>query len=195
MNALAKSNMGYVLAPPQNMPTAPIGSTFELSGRIAKKNNVVIDFDSLTQVIGVDSQIPSDAINVFSELLDIIKAMLVSNFDEKVLFYELISNHLVDIGQNPLEVLRNHKYEKNLESIFSGILENDISNYSMHFSSPLDTTDDVNWHDIQIQPSRRADKFFSVVTVYRKSKKQKVDKFVENMEENLRKIFDILKTK
>jgi len=194
LKALAQANLGYVLAPPPKVPSIPIGTSLDWSGIIAKKNNVLVDIDSVSQIIGVDSQNPMDTFNVFSEVLDIIRVSLVPNLDEYQFFYELISNHTVETGQNPLEVLRNYG-NSNLENSISEIWEEPLSNYSIHLSSTTNTVNATSWYDIKIQPTTlQSNKIFDVMTVYRAPTKEQVDKFIQNIDEKLSKIFAMLTT-
>lgn len=189
MSTIAKSNLGYVLAPPPK-GNAPIGISADWAGIIAKKGTTLIDFDSVTQLIGVDGADSTECTNVISELLDIIHAWLEPELDEKIQFYELIASHSIQTGKNPLESLRNQKFQNEIESSISQIMGYEYSNFSIHLSSPLNKIDDPTWHDIRIQPqSRRPDKEYDVLTVYRKLKLEQVVKFTNSLEENIAATF------
>lgn len=105
LSALAKSNRGYVLAPPPKGPQPPIGTSIDWAGTIGKKGNILLDFDSLTQLIGVEGSDPVESVNVFSELLEIIKTSVEPKIDDFLNFYELVSSYTVETGENPLEKL------------------------------------------------------------------------------------------
>lgn len=191
LNALARVNLGYTLAPPPKTPV-PVGTNLDWSGVIAKKNNVLVDIDSVSQMIGVDSQNPVDAVTIFSEILDIIRVSLVPDLDEHQFFYELISNHVVEIDQNPLELMRKHGNSDIIDSV-SEILEESFSNYSVHLSSVGNTVNSTTWYDLKIQPTTlQSNKSFDVMTVYRKPTKESIDKFAQNIDQKLHSIFDVL---
>jgi len=191
MKTLERTNMGYVLPPPPN-PNVFIDE-LDAAGPIAKKGNTTIDFDSVSQVVGVNGLDAIEVINTFSELWDIVKETLEPNIDKRVNFYEYISKHTVDNDQNPLEILGKKKYENGLSDTISEILQEKSSNYSIHICSPDIPVDNPNWYDIQIRPhGRRPEKLFEISTVYRKPEKDKVEKFVKNREDRIRDIFKIL---
>ena len=192
MNALARTNLGYILSPPPKAGI-PIGISLEAGGLIGKKGNTSIFFDSSLQVLAVEGLDYMETINVFSEIIDIIKSTLVPDSDKKVIFYEIISNHNVEIGQSSMKILGKQRFEGGLNESISKILGEEVSNYSIHMCSTSEKIDDPNWFDIQIQPfNRRPDVAFDVITVYRKSEKDMVDKFGKTLEDNLKKIFEFL---
>lgn len=193
LSALARTSSGYTLAPPPRV-NIPVGTSIDASGIIAKKGNSIINFDSVLQVLAVEGQDPVEIITVFSEIIDIIKTVLVPELEKNTVFYELIANHTVEIGQSSMKVLGKQRLEGTFNEFVSKTLGEEVSNYSIHISSsPTGKIDDPNWFDMQIQPfNRRPDVAFDVMTVYRKSERSMVDKFGKTLEENLRKIFEFL---
>ncbi len=189
LSALSKTNLDYVLSPPPKTPLAPIGSVLDWSGTVGKKGNVSLVFDSLVQNIGVDGSDPIESLNVFSEILDIIKTSLEPKNDKFVNFYELISNYSVETGQSPLEKLAEINPEGGLYDKIQGIIQEPVSSYSLHVCSSGKKIESTDWFDIKIQPKpRNAEKTFDIMAIYRSKEKSKVDSFVTNIEEYFQKI-------
>lgn len=193
-NALAKTKMDYILIPPPKTPPTPIGASLDWTGIIGKKGNVAIQFDSVTQVIGVEGNEPAESVNVFLEILDIIKASLEPTIDDNAIFYELSAQYSIETGESPLESLGKIKPEGKLHENIEKIIQEPVSNYDFHIYASDKKIQSTDWLDIQIQPATRgSEKTFIVLVVYRNKDKSKVEKFVSNHEDYLRKIFNELK--
>jgi len=193
LNALARTNLGFVLAPPPKTLLTPMGASLDWSGVVGKKGNIGVEFDSLTQIIGVEGSDTTELTNVFSEVLDIVKASLESTIDDYALFYELISNYSIETDESPLERLGKIKPEGNLHEKIKDIIQEPVSTYNFHICSSDKKIQSTEWSDIRIQPAtRRSERTFDVMTVYRSKDKSKVEKFTSNYDDNLRKIFDEL---
>ncbi|MCH8915847.1 MAG: hypothetical protein IIA82_08415 [Thaumarchaeota archaeon] len=192
-NALARTKMDYVLIPPPKTGPTPIGVSLDWNGIIGKKGNVAIQFDSLPQVIGVDGSDLNESINVFLEILDIVKTSIEPTIDENAIFYELLSNYAIETGENPMERLGKIKPEGNLNEKIKNIIQEPVLNYGFHIYSSDKKIQSSDWFDINIQPAARSsEKTFDVMTVYRNKDKSKVEKFVSNHDDYIRKIFDEL---
>lgn len=193
INSIARTNLGYVLAPPPKLPPPPLGGSFDWSGVVGKKGNVVIEFDSVSQVIGVDGRDISELINVFSEVLDIVKVSIEPGLENQAIFYELVSNYSVETGENPLERLGKIKPEGGLNEKINNIIQEPVLTYNFHIYGEDKKIQSTEWFDINIQPiTLKSTKTFDVMTVYRSKDRSKVEKFVSNYEDYLRKIFDEL---
>lgn len=193
LNALSRSNMGYTLAPPPKTPPTPVGATLDWSGLVAKKGNVMLEFDSISQVIATEGNDTTESMNVFSEVLDIVKASIEPTMDDYAHFYELISNYSIDIGKEPLEMLGKLNPEGGLYDKLKDILQEPVSTYSLHIYSSDKKVESPDWFDMNIQPvTRKWNKSVDVMTVCRNKDKAKVEKFVSNYDDNLKKIFDEL---
>jgi len=193
LNALARTSLGYILAPPPKIPPTPIGLSLDWSGIIGKKGNVALEFDSISQIIGVEGSDSAESMSVFSEILDIVKASIEPTIDDYANFYELISNYSIETGEKPLERLGKIKPEGKLDEKIKDIIQEPVSAYSFHICSSDKKIQNTDWFDINIRPTtRRSEKTFDVMTVYRSKDKSKVEKFTSNYDDNIRKIFDEL---
>lgn len=191
--ALARTNTGYILAmqPRINMP---VGAAFDPVGTIAQKGNSFINFDPAVQILAVEGPDHLQVIEIISEVIDIISAALVPNFERKAVFYEILSNHIIEIGKNSLEILGKYPPSR-IDAFISSTIGEEVSNYSIHVATKTGKIDDPNWFDIRIQPyNKRPEVAFDATIVYRKSKKSEVDKFGRALEDNLKKIFEFLPT-
>jgi len=189
-NALAKAKMDYVLIPAPKALPSPMGADLDWTGIIGKKGNVSILFDSVSQIIGVDGSDTTEVANVFLEILDIVKASVESTIDENATFYESYSSYSIETGESPLEKLGKIIPEGGLNEKIKNIIQEPVSNYGFHVYSTDKKIQSSDWFDISIQPAtRRSEKTFVVTTVYRNKDKSKVEKFVSNHDDYLRKIF------
>jgi len=186
---LARTNFGYVLAPPPKAVNPPIGATLDWSGIVAKKGNISLYFDSLSQILGVEGATSDECINVFSEVLDIIKTT-EPEIDNHAFFYELISNYTIETGKSPLQTMGKIKPEGKIYDTISEMFQIPIATYSLHLFSLGEKIESTSWFDFKIQPvTTKSAKVYDVMVVYRDKEKSKVDKFFTNLEENVRKTF------
>jgi len=193
LETLTKTNMDYVVSPPPKTPPVPLGQSLDWSGRVAKKGNVFLDFDSISQLIGVEGKEPIESVNVFSEVLDVVKASLEPKLDDHAHYYELISSYSIETGENPLEILGKINPQGELHEKVKEIIKEPVSTYGFHICTSTKKVEDADWFDIHIQPTtRRWNKTFDVMTIYRSKDKSKVDKFTNNYDDYIRKIFDEL---
>lgn len=189
LNSIAKTNLGYVLSPRPKTPI-PMGATLDWSGTIGKKGNVLLSFDSLTQLIGVDGAQIEECGNVFSEVIDIIKTTMEPEIDNNIFFYESVSNYTIETGKSPLEVLGKIKPEGKTYEVISEILQQPVASYSLHLFSPEKKVQSTEWFDFRILPvTLKSEKVYDVTVVRRSKDKSTVDKFLSNLEEFIRKIF------
>jgi len=192
LETLTKTKMDYVVSPPPKTPPVPMGQSIDWSGRVAKKGNVFLDFDSISQLIGVEGNEPIESVNVFFEVLDIVKASLEPKLDDHAQFYELISSYSIETGESPLERLGKINQSGLCEKV-KEIIKEPVSTYGFHICTSTKKIEDADWFDIHIQPTtRRWNTTFDVMTVYRSKDKSKVDKFTKNYDDYIRKIFDEL---
>ena len=191
LNNLARTNSGYVLAPPPKTPVGrPMGATLDWSGTIGKKGNVLLSFDSISQIIGVDGTQIEECVNVFSEVLDIIKTTMEPEFDNHAIFYESVSNFSIETGNNPLQVIGKIKPEGKTYDVLSKIFQESIATYSLHLFSPDKKIESTDWFDFKIQPvTLKSEKVYDVMVVNRNKDKSNVDKFLSNLEESIRNVF------
>ena len=189
MGVLAKSNTGYLVSPPPRGPRPPVGTRFDAVGIIARKGNCTIDFDSVTQIIGVEGPDPREVIATLFDVESIIQRDLKLNIEENIRFYEIMSNYQVETGNNPLKVLGNIRQPKEMYDSISGILNEEITNQSIHISSRSDTIETPNWFDISIRPlPNRSSKTYDVMIIFRRSKKGEVAEFLKSIENKISNI-------
>lgn len=193
-NALERTGAEYFSVPiPRSPGPPPIGAALDWNGIIAKKGNTTIDFDSVAQVIGVEGDDTTELISVFSEVLDIVKAAIEPTIDENTVFYEFHSNYNIETGESPLERLGKIHPENNLNEKIKDIIQEPVSMYNFHIYGSNNKIQSSDWFDINIRPTtKKSEKVFDIMTVHRSKDKSKVDKFVSNYDDTLRKIFDEL---
>lgn len=189
LGSLVKMNMGYVVAPPPKTPPVPLGQTLDWAGIVAKKGNILLEFDSSAQIIGTEGSDPIESVNVFSEVIDIVKTTLAPDIDKYAHFYELISNYSIETDEKPLELLGKIDFS-GLNKKITEIIQEPVSTYGYHFCSSNKDIENTDWFDVNIQPTtRRWGKTFDVLTVYRSKDKSKLDTFTTKYDEYIKQIF------
>jgi len=83
--------------------------------------------------------------------------------------------------------------ENNLNEKIKDIIQEPVSMYDFHIYGSDYKIQSSDWFDINIRPTtKKSEKVFDIMTVYRSKDKSKIDKFVSNYDDTLRKIFDEL---
>lgn len=187
---LARLNAGYSLSPPPRILKPPIGAKLDWSGQVATKDNITIDFDSISQTIVAEGKIPVDAARIFTEIDEIIKSNLNLNLEENIRFYEVTFSYSIKTGKNPLKTLGKIKPEDKLYDSLEKILNEPISNYSLHFCKQTESVDSPDWFDLRISPvASKSMSTFEVIGVYRNKNRSKVIDFSTNSENIVSQIF------
>lgn len=187
---LTRLNADYSLVPIPRGAKPPIGAKLDWSGQVARKDNVTIDFDSISQTIAAEGKNPSDTARIFTEIDEIIKSNLYLNLEERIRFYEVTLSYSIKTGKNPLKTLGKIKPEGKLYDSLEKILNEPISNYSLHFCKQTKSVESSDWFDLRIHPvAPKSMSVFEVLAVYRNKNRSKVVDFSTNIENIISQIF------
>jgi hypothetical protein len=185
----ALAQRGFAPAPQRrNIPEAPFGTTFDLSGVIARRGGVSIGLDGNVQLLNASGSNPSEVASAFNDLINIVRQNLGINPDTNLRFYECTSTIYAQSGNNPLQNLNNIGSGETL-SRFGTILNLDVRTYSLHIGSPSDTVNRPDWFDMNIHPvSNKSNSTYGILTVFRRSVMDEVMEFLSHIEERVREI-------
>lgn len=193
IDSLVRSNRGYILLPPPRMPRPPIGARLDAAGTLARKGNAVIDFDSAPQILGVESPIPREAIEVLTETEELLKLNTNFTAEDHYRFYECISNYSAQTGKNPLNIFNKIKPEGELFSSIKNIINEPIATFGLHMCMPSETIEQNNWFDIKIQPDvNKSSTMYDILMIYRNKDRTKVANFLANAEKYIAEIITAL---
>jgi len=194
INALARSNTGYMVAPRRG-PTPPLGSRLDAVGPIARKGETTIDFDYVSQIIGVNGSNPREVTATLAEVESIIRDDLKINIDENIRFYESSSNYQVNTGKNPLKELAKITAPKDLYSSLSDILGMPIAAQALHISQKSETIENPEWFDMDIKPlPHRATYLYDVTTIFRRLTRSPVVEFLISIESITTKLLQTIES-
>lgn len=190
LSSLARTQSGYTLAQPPKSPKPPVGAKLDWAGPIARKDNVIIDFDGLPQIMGAEGKSPNDVVRIFSEVENTLYALGLK--EENIRFYEAVANYSVETSKNSYEVMSKIKPQGDLFEKLERIFNEQIFSYAIHFRNKGDTVERHDWFDMRIQPSGGKSSVFDIVTVFRNKEKSKVTSFLSNIEKSMEQIFQNL---
>jgi hypothetical protein len=186
LSALSKA--GYGITPRRDIPQPPIGAKIDISGVLARKGQVVVNVDTNSQTIAAQGPSPWEVAAIFDELDRILNTELSINTRENSKFFECSSSYNIIPTNSPMRSMS--KIDRpELNSKFASILDQDITNYSLHICSPAKTVNQPNWFDMEIRPvGNKSDTTYELFSVFRKTEKTVVSNFLHSIEEKIRNI-------
>jgi len=183
IHALAKN--GYELSPARNIPPAP--ARIRYGGEIARKKESVVVVESDRSELGVVSRTLQEAKSSFEELAKVIESELGFKLYEKVCFYLFSVHYKVDTGKAPREQIPKTENKEFIEKL-SKILGEDIVSFSLRIARKKAVPNQESWFDIAIDPDILNEKLYHIGVVFRDPEKDKTEKFVNDLENNLLEI-------
>ena len=106
-------------------------------------------------------------------------------------YYEVLSWYVVKPVKSPLEMIRNREWGELYKRV-SSILGVRVHPYVISFVVAGRGPKDREWLDVRLYPDPALPGMFGVEIVYRDEKMEKVVSFIEEMENNIRKIIKVL---
>jgi uncharacterized protein YuzE len=173
--------------PPVPLPT---GLRVYLTGTIARKNNILIDIDENRNLVGASGESIENAIQIFSEILSMLREDFVVNLDTELNYVELIAHYLIKSSNNPFEILQNCSGMK-FKDIFQKILGTQVSEYrySIVPSGILPTS--RNWFEISISPKLTLPtQAYWVEVIFRNTTHETVTAFASNLNSTISNIIN-----
>lgn len=189
------SRAGYTSTiPPQ--PRFP-GKKIRLgaTGTIAQKGDIRIDINDQRGILGAESSSSEFAVKGLNEVLQIIRDNLNIDLNEMASFYELIAHFDIETHKNALEKIEQISEKSKYTKQFSELLNEDTADYSLRLVPRGRAPNQTEWFDVTIEPDViRPFSSYSVVVVYRSKDKFKVEKFIQDLMQNMRSIIDIIES-
>jgi len=164
-------------------PPAPLltGLRVYVAGVIARKNNVLIDVDSSRKLVGAEGGVIEQTLQVFSEVLSIIREDFFVDLDKETDYVELITHYLVKSDKNPIEMVQNAS-ELRFKDKFKQVLGMEVSDYHFSIVPRGVSPSSRNWFEINISPKlTMPNKAYWVEVIFRNVKCDMVTSFASNL--------------
>jgi len=180
-----------LMNPPQTMGQIRL----EMPGQLAEKENNNIILDTNRQILAVDGDNPDKIIEIFNEIENIIKNELHIDFSESIKFYEIIVDYQIQTQNNPREIIENAKKEDKLSELFSSILGQEVTPFTLRYASKGISPDSANYIDFRIEPFvRRANKIYTFNLVSRSEDGNEVKSLLQSITDKMEKIVACIET-
>lgn len=163
-------------------PFFPTGPRAYISGRIATKDDCVVQVDEDRKLVASEGRSAEKVIDVMKELMSTARRNFRVNFKKELSYLELIAYLIVTSEKNPLRSMA--KFSKKHASLerFDGILGTNTSFYSIAIVPEGVPPNSPKWFDIRISP--RPTKFsreYYVSVVFRDQEVEKVLDFTRQV--------------
>lgn len=189
------STLGYQVVKPPSTQDLIMGGVLHADGRVAVKENLVVDSLTDKQVLGINGTESEKLIPAFEEVENGLSVELGQPLDEKARFYELVLHYAVETGSNPIEVFANLGKRYPYSTEMSKILGNDVSPFSYRVSPSNVVIDSENWFDFVIEPlTSRATSSYHIGIIYRNKSRAVVIEFLKNIKFTISEALKLLES-
>jgi hypothetical protein len=171
--------------------TLPSGRRAYVSGTIARKGNVLVDVDNQRNLVGVQGDSIKECLEVFEEIIVILKDDFDVNLEDDLNYAELIVQYLIPTESNAFEALQKSVSFKSNK--LNGILgvETSIYSYSVVPKGVLPTS--KKWFEISISPKLTIPtKAYWVEVVFRDINTKSVTAFTSKLNSTVYKILNVI---
>jgi hypothetical protein len=186
-NALAKN--GYELAPVRNIPSPPIRVSF--FGEIARKGEITVNIETESGEIEVVGRSLLGAKDSFEEFAEIIKSELGIGLHSDVRFYSCSVHYKIHTGRIPRIEISKAENQDYIDQL-GRVLREDVSLFSIRLTPKEAVPNAENWFDISIEPDIVDDTLYHVGVIFRSSDRERTEKFVKNLENNILKLIKVI---
>lgn len=131
--------------------TAFVGNRAYVSGRVAEKDDTIVDINSDRHILACEGENLTNVISIMNELIDIAqKDFLVSLND--VDYLELNANLVVTSDKDAVNSIRELYADTKVMKQFSEILKTALGSFSITLAPKEALPTDRKWFDIRIEP-------------------------------------------
>lgn len=181
---------GYKLTIPIKVPPSPI-TRISGQGEIASKEGSIIDVNTDRVIVGVSSSNPVTAINIFQEILEILRLPNIIGIDKIPAFYEIQGRFEFFRIKNPRETLINMRNKMPIFDNIDKILGATTSLYNLRLCSADRPVDSPDFYEIVLEPNMgHPEESFDICVVYRNSNLEVIKQFFNEMPNNIINLVD-----
>jgi len=178
-----------IARPPAPFPTGP---RIYMSGIVARKRKVLIDLDNNRNLVGVQGDSIEETLQIFSEVMDILREDFFVNMNEELDYVELIAHYLIKSDRNPFEVVQN-SMELKFKDRFQQILNTETSDYRFSIVPKGVLPSSRKWFEISISPKLTIPKkAYWVEVVFRDTNHNTVTTFASNLNSTISNIINTI---
>lgn len=171
--------------PPVPFPTGP---RVYVSGTVARKHDVIINIDNNRNLIGTQGVTIEETLNIFSEVMDMLREDFFVNMDEELDYVELIAHYLIESDSNPFEVIQNST-ELKFKEEFDEILKTETSQYRFSIVPKGVLPSSRKWFEINVYPKlTMPTKAYWVEVIHRDKTHGTVTTFASNLNSTISSI-------
>jgi hypothetical protein len=187
---LAKN--GYQIEPlTKSLPPRP--AHFQASGYFARKNEFVVNIETINNQLGLEGSSSERIVEAFNELIDIVEKQIQVNLKSNVKFYESIGSYGIQATESAIKqfglltnmIIFNQKIE-NILSIPTQL-------FGLKFCPKNAMPNQIEWFNIDVYPDVLQPNKFACNVVFRSKEKDKVDKWVSQDKELIKNIIEVMK--
>jgi hypothetical protein len=161
------SNLGYtwVVKEPPRVDT--LGLEAVLSGTVARKDGISIEYSTDKQVIVVSGNNPNRVIGSFEQIIFSLQET-IEPVKLKIFFYETLVSALAQGNKSPLEVFSAESNELKKKEELDKIFEEPVSQFALRIRPPNRPIDNTDWFEYTIEPLYyQVWKIYTISMVYR----------------------------
>lgn len=170
-------------------PLFPAGERAYITGRIAIKDNCVVDVDADRKLVASEGRSSKKVIDVMEELMSITRRNFRVNFKKELRYLELIANLIITSEKNPLRIMTKFSKERASLKGFDEILGTKTSFYGISIVPEGLLPNSPKWFDIRISPHVTAfSRKYYVSVVFRDKEVEKVLDFSRQVDTKMMKL-------
>jgi hypothetical protein len=183
-------NLGYQLEvqPPKGIS----GIELVPVGRIARRQQLEVDFNRDKQVLGISGNNYDAVLDAFTELTTTLE-QAVDPTKLKVSFYETLISATTKGSKNPLETFDSVSKEFPKIKDFDNILGEKVFQLGIRLSPSGRPIDDTDWFEYRIEPFIfQSEKLYSILYIYRNKEFEQVNRAIYNFQNYSQDMMKIL---
>jgi hypothetical protein len=165
---------------PIEQPPKALASLEIVPAGLARREDLVVDFNNEKQVLGMSSNNYDKVINGFPELIMALNHA-IQPIELKVIFYESLTSAIIKSAKNPLEVFSSKSNEFIKTLGFDKLFEGQVSPLGMRLCPSNKIVDHTDWFEFRIEPYLyQQSELYYISYVYRNHNLEEVKKALNN---------------
>lgn len=173
--------------------TRPLRARLEASGIVARKADIAIYISVDRRIVGVRSPSEEAAIAEMESLESLLADEFAFDSPAEAQYYEFLANFTIEAKQSPLESWEAHLGKVPLVREVSNLFGTELSPFGLRLAPPGTAPNQPDWFDIRIEPHVQSpDSRHHIEIVFRRTDRQEIVDFVQDLRERLEKVLSLL---
>ena len=183
---------GYTLGRSM-VPVFPHGQRAYISGRIALKDDCVVDVDSNRKLVASEGRSLEDVITTMEELVSISTKNFHVNLKKELSFMELIADLIVTSERNPLRTMSEFSSKHASLEKFNEIMGSETSFVGIEIGPKGVDPNNPKWFDIKVIPHHIASsREYYVQAIFREKEVKKVLDFARGINTRVMNLIKVI---